>query len=109
LELLTGDLARACDFYTRLFGWRAETVAVGPGSYHALEPGDGIGAGVVEGRTTRSIWLPYVEVDDVAAATDEARRLGATVAVDAREGPAGWRSVVAPPAGAPIALWQTKR
>ncbi len=109
LELLTGDSARACAFYTRLFGWRTATVELEGGSYQALEPGLGIGAGVVQGGTRRSIWLPYVEVPDVAAATERARELGACVPVDAREGAAGWRSVVATPEGAQIALWQSKR
>jgi predicted enzyme related to lactoylglutathione lyase len=109
MELLTGELARACVFYTQLFGWRAECVDVGNGSYQVLEPGDGIGAGVVQGHTARPIWLPYVEVPDIAESTERARELGACVPVNAREGPAGWRSVVAAPCGAPIALWQSKR
>jgi predicted enzyme related to lactoylglutathione lyase len=28
LELLTANLSRACAFYTRLFGWRAERIPV---------------------------------------------------------------------------------
>jgi uncharacterized protein len=109
LELLTGDLARACVFYTQLFGWRADSVDAGNGPYQALDPGNGIGAGVVQGHIPRALWLPYVEVPDIAESTARARELGACVPVDAREGPAGWRSVVATPAGAPIALWQAKR
>jgi predicted enzyme related to lactoylglutathione lyase len=30
------------------------------------------------------------------------------VVLEPREGPAGWRSVIAAPAGAEIALWQPK-
>jgi predicted enzyme related to lactoylglutathione lyase len=63
----------------------------------------------VECETRRPLWLPYVEVDEVAAATDRARRFGASVLLEPREGPAGWRSVVATPAGGEIALWQPKR
>ena len=55
------------------------------------------------------MWVPYVEVDDVAATTDRARRLGAAVLLDPREGPAGWRSVVSAPATGDLALWQPKR
>ena len=32
LELQTGNLSRACAFYTRLFGWRAQKIDVGRGS-----------------------------------------------------------------------------
>jgi predicted enzyme related to lactoylglutathione lyase len=108
LELHTGNLPRACAFYTRLFGWPVERVDVGRGSYLALGLGDGIEGGVVERETERALWLPYVEVADVAEATNHARRLGASVLLEPREGPAGWRSVVSAPAGAEIALWQPK-
>ena len=108
LELHTGDLPRACAFYTRLFGWRAQTIDVSCGSYLALEMGDGMEGGVVECQTGRPLWLPYVEVGDVTEATERARRLGASVPLEPREGPAGWRSVLAEPSGAEIALWQPK-
>jgi predicted enzyme related to lactoylglutathione lyase len=108
LELQTGNLPRACAFYTRLFGWQAETVHVGARSYLALGLGNEIEGGVVELDTERPLWLPYVEVGDVVAATERARELGASVLLDSREGPAGWRSVVVAPAGAEIALWQPK-
>ena len=108
LELHTGNLARACAFYRELFGWRSETIHAGAGSYQALELGDRIGGGVVECGTDRPIWLPYVTVTDINAATEHARLLGASVTLDAREGPAGWRSVLDVPAGGEIALWQPK-
>jgi predicted enzyme related to lactoylglutathione lyase len=108
LELRTANLPRACAFYTRLFGWRAETIHVGAGSYLALEVGDCIDGGVVELDGERPSWLPYVEVTDVAAVTERARLLDAAVVLEPREGPAGWRSIVAPPASAEVALWQPK-
>jgi predicted enzyme related to lactoylglutathione lyase len=109
LELHTGDLARACEFYGRLFGWRTELVdAGGCEPYRALEMG-GVGGGVVECETNRALWLPYVEVGEITQATERARGLGASVLLEPREGPAGWRSVVATSAGAEIAFWQHKR
>lgn len=108
LELQTCNLARACGFYTKLFGWRAERIDVGSASYLALELGDGIEGGIVERDMERAVWLPYVEVADVAETTEQARGLGAAVLLEPREGPAGWRSIVAPPAAAEIALWQPK-
>ena len=108
LELHTGNLPRACSFYTRLFDWRVETVDAGCGSYLALGLGERIEGGVAECGTRRPLWLPYVEVADISETTDHARRLGAAVALEPREGPAGWRSVVTSPAGAEVALWQPK-
>jgi predicted enzyme related to lactoylglutathione lyase len=109
LELRTGNLPRACAFYTGLFGWHAETVHTTSGKYLTLRVGDRIEGGVVEHDTKRPFWLPYVEVPDVAEATEQARVLGASVLLPPREGPAGWRSVLAAPAGATFALWQPKR
>ena len=109
LELHTGDLPRAAAFYSALFGWRAESVDVCSGSYLSLATGNGIEGGVVECRARRPLWLPYVEVGDIFAVTERARGLGATVTVEPREGPAGWRSSIAEPAGAEVALWQPRR
>jgi predicted enzyme related to lactoylglutathione lyase len=108
LELHTGDLPRACAFYTQLCGWQPERIDAGCGTYVALELGRGFGGGIVECDTERPLWLPYVDVGDIDAATERARRLGASVLLEPREGPAGWRSVVAGPAGAEIAFWQSK-
>jgi predicted enzyme related to lactoylglutathione lyase len=108
LELHTGDLASARDFYAGLCDWRPERITVPSGSYLALAMGDGLGGGIVECAARRPLWLPYVEVPDVNAATDRARELGATVELEPREGPAGWRAVVAAPAAGEVAFWQPK-
>ena len=108
LELRTANLSQACAFYTRLFDWRVEHVRGGSESYVALELADALQGGVVELDCDQPAWLPYVEVADIAQATQRARRLGAHVLLEAREGPAGWRSLLAVPAGAQIALWQPK-
>jgi hypothetical protein len=108
LELHTGDLARARDFYAEACGWRHERIQVGPGSYLALGMGGRLGGGIVECETSRPLWLPYVEVPEIAQATERARGLGASVLLEPREGPAGWRSVVAAPAGGELAFWQPK-
>jgi predicted enzyme related to lactoylglutathione lyase len=109
LELHTGNLPRACAFYSQLCGWRPERIDAGGGTYWALGLGGGFGGGgVVECDTPQPLWLPYVEVADIAGVTASARRLGAEVRLEPREGPAGWRSVVAAPAGADIAFWQPK-
>jgi predicted enzyme related to lactoylglutathione lyase len=108
LELHTGDLRQALAFYSELLGWRGERIVAGGGSYVALDLGLGLGGGVVECGTDRPLWLPYVSVPKVTAATDRAERLGAKVLLEPREGPAGWRSVVAAPDAGEIALWEFK-
>jgi uncharacterized protein len=108
LELHTGNRPAASVFYARLLGWRAERVDTRAGAYHALSWGGDVEGGIVECGTGRPVWLPYVQVERVAAATDEARLLGASVLLEPREGPAGWRSVLRVPDGGEIALWQPK-
>ena len=56
----------------------------------------------------RPLWLPYVEVEDVAAMTERAQDLGAAVMLGPREGPVGWRSVITTPVGGELAFWQPK-
>ena len=108
LELHTGNRTRASDFYTRLFGWHAERVEVGHCAYLSLKLGDGIEGGIVEHDCEGSLWLPYVEVTDLGEVTERACGLGAVVVLEPREGPVGWRSILAVPSGARIALWQPK-
>ena len=109
LELHTGDLAGAREFYGGLCGWRQEQVEVGSRSYQTLELSDGLGGGIVECPVRRPLWLPYVEVPQIGCATEQARECGAAVLLEPREGPAGWRSVVSTPAGGELAFWQAKR
>ena len=109
LELHTGDLPRARDLYAELCGWRPELIETRAGSYLSLELGGGLEGGIVECSVRGPLWLPYVEVGEIAAATDRARRLGACVLLEPREGPAGWRSVVRTAVGGELAFWQPKR
>jgi predicted enzyme related to lactoylglutathione lyase len=108
LELHTGDLPRASALYAELCGWRPERIETRAGSYLALELGRGFGGGIVECGTRHPVWLPYVEVAEIAEATDRARKLGASILLEPREGPAGYRSVVVTPSGGEIAFWQPK-
>jgi uncharacterized protein len=108
MELHTDDAERARELYAELFGWRAERVAAGGRSYLALELGGTVGGGIVECGIERPLWLPYVKVGDIGEATERARRLGAAVLLEPREGPGGWRSVASAPSGAEVALWQPK-
>jgi predicted enzyme related to lactoylglutathione lyase len=109
LELHTGDPMGATSFYGELCGWRSERIVRGEQAYTAMELGGGFGGGgVVECNVHQPLWLPYVEVEDVAAVTDHARGLGAAVLLEPREGPVGRRSVVTTPAAGDLALWEPK-
>ena len=109
LELHTADERAACAFYATLLSWRPERICAGAGSYLALDAGGGIGAGIVECGTDRALWLPYVTVEDLDAATERAVALGASVLLGPREAASGRRSVVRSHAGGEVALWEPVR
>lgn len=107
VELRTTDLARAKSFYGELFDWKLEDL---PGmDYTMINVGEGTGGGMMktDQPDSPSGWLAYVYVDDVTAATEKARSLGATICSDVTEIPGvGWFSVITDPTGATLALWQ---
>ena len=112
LELNTTDVAKAKAFYGKLFSWTLEDMDMGGGeSYTMIKTGEGP-AGVLMKHPVPgapSAWLAYVQVDDVAAATQKAKSLGATVMRDKTEVPGmGWFTILLDPTGAAIALWQMK-
>ena len=52
--------------------------------------------------------LPYVQAGQIDQSTERARRLGASVLLAPREGPAGRRSVIPAPRCGELAIWQPK-
>lgn len=108
LELHTHDLWEASTFCRELLGWQTETLSCRWGIYHALALGGPLDGGIVECGARRPTWLPYVQVEEIEASTERGRALGATVMLEPREGPAGWRSVLATREAGEIALWQPK-
>jgi uncharacterized protein len=113
VELMTTDLDKAKSFYRSLFAWKLNEMEMGGGhSYTIVEVGEGTGGGMMPQQRpgAPSAWLAYVNVDDIRAATDKAKSLGATVAHDVTEVPnAGWFSIIIDPTGAPLGLWQVMK
>jgi predicted enzyme related to lactoylglutathione lyase len=113
VELHTGDLAKAKAFYSRLFDWELQDLSMPDGgSYTMINVGEGTGGGMM-GNPAPGVpphWLAYIGVDDIAAVTEKARSLGATVIQDVMEvGEYGWMSIIADPTGATFALWKAKQ
>jgi predicted enzyme related to lactoylglutathione lyase len=113
VELQTNDLARAKDFYGRLFAWKLQDVPLpgGAGTYTMIDVGEGTGGGMMASPAPGipPHWLAYVGVDDIRASTQKARELGAKVVMDVTEvGEYGTMSVITDPTGAMLAMWQPK-
>jgi uncharacterized protein len=110
VELASTDIAKSKTFYSKLFDWNLEDVPMGgDAAYTMIKVGEGTGGGMMTNPApgTPSAWLAYVLVDDVAAATQRAKSLGATIVKDVIEVPgAGWMSIFVDPTGAMLALWK---
>ena len=72
LELHTGDLPGASAFYSELCGWRPERIHAAAGRISRSSWAGGFGGGIVECETPQPMWLPYVEVPEITAATERA-------------------------------------
>jgi len=111
VELNTTDLSKAKDFYGKLLDWKLEDVPMGNDAYTMIKVGEGTGGGMMKHPMpgAPSTWLAYVLVDDIAAATQKAKSLGATVIKDVTEVMgAGWFSIILDPTGAALGLWKPK-
>jgi predicted enzyme related to lactoylglutathione lyase len=113
VELNTTDPAKAKAFYGQLFSWKLEDMEMGPGmTYTMINPGEGTGGGLMQHPMpgAPSMWLAYVQVDDVKASTERARSLGAQVLKDVTEVPQmGWFSIITDPTGGTLGLWQNAK
>src|SRR6185437_167228 len=112
IELHTGDLARAKDFYGNLFDWKLVDTPLPDGSsYTLINVGEGTGGGMMTSPApgVPPHWMAYVGVDDIVASTAKAKSLGATVVQDVMDvADYGRMSIIVDPTGATIALWQRK-
>jgi predicted enzyme related to lactoylglutathione lyase len=110
MELCTSDLAKAKEFYAKLFNWTFTDNDMGQGMvYSTFKPDDGPGGGMYSMSDVPTAWLAYVGVDDINTATTKATSLGATIIRGPLEVPnIGWMTIITDPTGAAIALWQPK-
>ena len=112
VELNTTDVPKAKDFYGNLFDWKLQDVPMPNGAYTMIDVGEGTGGGIMQHPVSGapSAWLAYVLVDDIAAATEKARSLGATVIKDVTEiMGAGRLSIIVDTTGATLGLWKPSR
>jgi uncharacterized protein len=109
IELHTKDVGKSKKFYASRFDWKMEEIA--GMDYTIIDVGEGTGGGIMKNPMPGDPdnWLPCILVDDVAASTQKAASLGATVAQDVTEVPdMGWFGVIIDPTGAAFGLWQPK-
>ena len=109
VELNTTDVAKAKGFYSKLFDWKLEDLPMEGGTYTLIHVGEGTGGGLMKHPMpgAPSMWLAYVLVDDVDAATKKVKALGGTVMKDKTEVIGmGWLAIIVDPTGAHLGLWK---
>jgi predicted enzyme related to lactoylglutathione lyase len=112
IELMATNVDKAKSFYGKLFDWQLEDMDMGDMTYTMIKVGEGTGGGIMKNSMpgAPSMWVAYVQVDNVKAATDKARSLGAKVIRDNVEVKgAGRFSIITDPTGAMLGLWEPKR
>jgi len=109
VELNTNDVAKARSFYAQLFDWKLEDMPMEGGSYTMINVGEGTGGGMMKHPMAGapSMWLSYVLVSDIDAATKKVKALGGTVMKDKTEVMGmGWLAIIVDPTGAMLGLWK---
>jgi uncharacterized protein len=112
VELNTTDVAKAKAFYGKLFDWKMEDIPMPDFTYTTLSVGEGTGGGLMKNPMpgVPSFWLAYVLVDDINAATQKAKSLGAKIVKEVTEvKDMGWLSIIQDPTGAGLGLWKPKK
>lgn len=106
LNVAADDADNVRRFYTDLLGWN-----IGPdhggGPYRGwiMDGKQPCGAIVEADAPGASRWMPYVQVEDLDKAVEQATALGATVVAGKTDGPAGTAVTISDPGGAVLALW----
>jgi hypothetical protein len=109
---MTTDTDKAKAFYGKLFDWQLEDMDMGDMTYTMIRVGEGTGGGLMKNPMpgAPSIWVAYVNVDDVRAATKKAQMLGAKITKDVTEVKgAGRFSIISDPTGGMLGLWEPRK
>ena len=111
MELMSTDVGKVKTFYGKLFDWNLEDVKTPDTTYTIIKVGEGTGGGIMKNPVpgAPSMWVPYVVVDDLKAATAKAVALGGKLMKDVTEVMGmGSFTLITDPAGGMLGLWKTK-
>ena len=111
MQLQTGDVTGAKEFYSQMFGWSVEEDPKSPIRYTEINTKTGPRAGLMSMLPAdgQPKWLPYIGVETLDAAIEKLTQLGGSVLMPAsKAGEKGTYAIVADPAGAHFALWESR-
>jgi predicted enzyme related to lactoylglutathione lyase len=110
-ELMSTDAGKAKEFFSKLLDWQLDDMPVQDMTYTMIRVGEGTGGGIMKNPIPNapSMWVPYVLVDDLKAASAKVKSLGGQVMKDITEVPGmGSFVIITDPTGGMLGLWQTK-
>ncbi len=110
VELNSADVDASKRFYGALFDWKLDDTPMGDMTYTMIKVGEGTGGGMMKHPMPGqpSVWVPYVQVNEIRGSTAKARSLGGKIIVDCHDIPGGGTfSVIQDPNGAVFGLFQT--
>ena len=110
-DLMSDDVDKARDFYTKVLGWVTEVMDIGKGPYTVFKIGDRPVAGLMAkpleaaAAGAPTAWTSYVTVDDVDARTAKVAGAGGGVIVEPVDIPAvGRMAIIQDPTGGVIGV-----
>lgn len=114
IELTSADLEQSKEFYGSLFDWKLDPAPPSHGmEYTMIKVGEGTGGGMIRHPMPgmASVWVPYVQVEDILERTAKAKSLGARIIrdVDVISGDGGSFSIIQDPTGAVFGLYEPRR
>ncbi|WP_368188113.1 hypothetical protein [Aestuariibius sp. HNIBRBA575] len=92
------------DFLKKTFNWTTQDI--GPMTFLTAQGQDQPFAATCDAMDDISGWVPYVEVNDLPAAVQNATNNGAQVLAENLVGPAGTATFIRDPGGAQLAIWK---
>ncbi len=112
-ELSTDDVARAREFYQRLFSWKLQQLGPEMGNYVMIDLGKADSGGGMTAKMMPNMptgWLPYVEVASVKDTIAKAQAGGATIVLPFQPvGSMGAIGIFIDPTGACLGVWQSAK
>ena len=110
-DLMSDNVDKARDFYTKVLGWDTEVMDIGKGPYTVFKIGDRPVAGLMAkpreaaAAGAPTAWTSYVTVDDVDACTATVTGAGGGVIVEPVDIPAvGRMAIIQDPTGGVIGI-----
>ena len=109
-EIISTNKEGTVDFYTRLFGWTTQDMEMPTGTYTMFMQGQRPIGGCIatppEAENVPTMWLNYINTDDLDASVAKAKELGAHVCKERVDLPMGSFAVLTDPQGGSFAFWQ---